>query len=266
MKLFLKILLIVLWIGLAAGSVVLMGFANSNHEVKSCTGIDVLVNYSGSEPLLSPSDLKHQLTAAFGKIEKKTLKQIDIESILTFLRRNPCLEYADAHTTIEGRLVVEVRQCRPIVRIISSEGINFYLDTKGKLLPVNPEYPVRVIIANGNIEIPLKPGKSIFPKGKKKQQPSESIQILQNIHSIAQQLRADSVLNALVEQVYVKPDGEMQLATKAGSHIIEFGDTSNSADKLENLKTFYKYGLSKTGWNTYSIINLKFKNQVVCTK
>jgi hypothetical protein len=30
---------------------------------------------------------------------------------------------------------------------------------------------------------------------------------------------------------------------------------------------FYTEGLNKTdGWNKYSIINIKYKNQVVCTK
>ena len=38
-------------------------------------------------------------------------------------------------------------------------------------------------------------------------------------------------------------------------------------EKFEKLKMFYTEGLNKTdGWNKYSTINIKYKNQVVCTK
>jgi cell division protein FtsQ len=35
--------------------------------------------------------------------------------------------------------------------------------------------------------------------------------------------------------------------------------------KLENLKLFYQKALPKVGWERYSSINLKYKNQIVCT-
>ena len=94
----------------------------------------------------------------------------------------------------------------------------------------------------------------------------EKILVLSNIHSLAKMMKQDSVMNALVEQIYIKPNGQMMLATKAGSHLIEFGDTSNAPEKIENLKAFYKYGLTKTGWKKYRLINLTYNNQVVCTK
>ena len=73
-------------------------------------------------------------------------------------------------------------------------------------------------------------------------------------------------MKALIEQVYVTTTGKIQLVTKAGSHIVYLGDTSFAAEKLENLKYFYKYGLVKTGWNKYRRLNLEYKNQIVCTK
>jgi cell division protein FtsQ len=266
MKLFLKILLIILWVGLAAGSILLMGFANKNHEVRQCSGLDIRLDYSGKEPLFKPADLKQQLVGKFGKFEKKTLDQLEVEKIIAFLQQNPNIEYADAHITIEGRIVVDIRQCIPLVRLVSQSGENFYLDEKGKVLPANPDYPARVIVANGNISVPFKPGKSIFPGKKKQNVDLVSLQSLYDIHMLAGKLAADSVLNSLVEQIYIKPDGSIRLATKAGSHIIEFGDTSSTDEKFENLKAFYKYGLSKIGWQKYRIVNLTYKNQVVCTK
>ena len=36
--------------------------------------------------------------------------------------------------------------------------------------------------------------------------------------------------------------------------------------RLENLRLLYDQGLSTVGWNQFEIINLKYENQVVCTK
>lgn len=35
---------------------------------------------------------------------------------------------------------------------------------------------------------------------------------------------------------------------------------------MSRLENFYKYGLSKAGWDKYSYINLEFDNQIICKK
>ena len=45
------------------------------------------------------------------------------------------------------------------------------------------------------------------------------------------------------------------------------GDNINDVEKkFIKLKTIYLEVLNKVGWDKYAIINLKFDNQVVCTK
>jgi cell division protein FtsQ len=52
-----------------------------------------------------------------------------------------------------------------------------------------------------------------------------------------------------------------------GNHKIIFGKAENIAEKFNKLKLFYTEGLNKSdSWRKYSIINLKYKNLVVCTK
>jgi len=71
---------------------------------------------------------------------------------------------------------------------------------------------------------------------------------------------------AQLVQIYVNEDNEIELIPRVGSHRILIGDVENLEEKFNKLMLFYEKGLSKTGWNEYSIINLKFKDQVVCTK
>ena len=61
-------------------------------------------------------------------------------------------------------------------------------------------------------------------------------------------------------------DEEMELVPRVGNHTILFGDEKEMDEKFSKLFLFYKEGLSKQGWNKYNVINLKYKDQVVCTK
>ena len=59
----------------------------------------------------------------------------------------------------------------------------------------------------------------------------------------------------------------MELYPAVGGHKIIFGTTEDMEEKFEKLKVFYKEGLSSIdSWTNYSVINLKYKNQVVCIK
>ena len=51
-----------------------------------------------------------------------------------------------------------------------------------------------------------------------------------------------------------------------GQHVIELGSTADFQEKLQRLRTFYREGLERVGWNKYKTISLAYDGQVVCTK
>ena len=59
---------------------------------------------------------------------------------------------------------------------------------------------------------------------------------------------------------------EIELVVGFGSHIVEIGDLYDLKNKLDNLFIFYRDALPAMGWDRYKKINLKYKNQIVCTK
>ena len=61
-------------------------------------------------------------------------------------------------------------------------------------------------------------------------------------------------------------NGDMELVPRVGDHTILIGDDQQIHEKFEKLFLFYMEGLNKAGWNKYKVINLKYKDQVVCTK
>lgn len=266
MKLLVKILLITLWIAIAAGVVVIMSFANVTHEGKQCRGITCRIDYRGAQPLMSGNDLIAEIIKKYGKLQSKTIGEVDIAGISAYVRKNPYLENTDVLVTVEGDILIRADQCIPLIRYYSSAGYPHYIDKNGRIMPVNSAYPYKILIASGQIESPLKDGKSIFSVSDSSHLLKAKLKSLYDIHLIAGIINKDNTLKALIEQVYVTSNGKIQLVTKAGSHIVYMGDTTDATEKLENLKYFYKYGLVKTGWNKYQKVNLEYKNQIVCTK
>ncbi|MEG1644226.1 MAG: hypothetical protein RR279_00130 [Alistipes sp.] len=59
---------------------------------------------------------------------------------------------------------------------------------------------------------------------------------------------------------------EVELIPRSGSHTILFGRIEAVDEKLDKLYAFYRSGMKNLGWNTYRTVNIKYKEQVVCTK
>jgi cell division protein FtsQ len=267
MKLFLKILLIVTWIALAAGAVVLMSFANKSHNLQRCLGVTVNLDFNDGDQLITPEIIKSQLLKEFGKFENKLLGDISIEKTNEFLKENQYIERCDVHLTVEGRLVVNIKQCNPVFRVLTPAGQSYYVDDRGKIMTADPHFPVRVMIASGFIGTGNNPqGKFIksLTVGKKKIAPE--IINLANAYKVATAVSNDSIMKALTEQIHISDEGIITLLTKTGTHTVTIGDAANLEEKFAKLETFYMSAMPKVGWERYKSINLAYQNQVICTK
>lgn len=69
-------------------------------------------------------------------------------------------------------------------------------------------------------------------------------------------------------EVAVTDIGELDvsLIPRSSRATILFGTLDNAESKLDKLTQFYEEGLSRLGWDRYQIINLKYKDLVVCKK
>jgi cell division protein FtsQ len=67
-------------------------------------------------------------------------------------------------------------------------------------------------------------------------------------------------------QINVVKNSEVELVPRVGNHIVLLGGVDRYEQKLEKLNKFYTEGLGYDSWNKYKVINLKYENQVVCSK
>ena len=203
-----------------------------------------------------------------GKVVGKALGSINTALLEKIILTNPFVDRAEVYSSIDGTLHADVLQRDPIVRIINMHDEQFYIDKQGKFMPVSSHYTPPVIVANGFIfntytEMKIQDQVAIADTS------TDSLAVphmINQVYTLAKYIEADSFWTANTEQIYVNGSQELELIPRIGNHRIVIGDTTNLADKFKRLMVFYQEGLSKTGWNNYSVINLKFRDQVVCTK
>ncbi len=60
---------------------------------------------------------------------------------------------------------------------------------------------------------------------------------------------------------------QIELIPRAGDHTIVLGELDGTEEeRLAGLKIFYRRALWHEGWEAYTTVNIKYRNQIVCTK
>ena len=195
------------------------------------------------------------------------LRNINIKSLEDFFDKYPYIAKSQVFSTIKGDLIVEIKQRNPVLRIFEQYEGSYYLDEEGYLMPVSEEFTANVPVATGYIKAPYNLHYGVdYSDPEQVDFDRKSDQMLHDLFVLTTTLRENELWEAQVNQVYVAKNGDFELVPRVGNHTILVGSVNNLNDKLRKLKIFYFDGLSKTGWNEYKEINLKFDNQVVCTK
>ncbi len=262
-----KVINILIWAVLLVGLFILLEYLKKEYSQTKCKGIEISISYPNSNCFITKKDISSQIHQIYNSIEKKSISDINIEMIEKKIKKDPYIAEVNVHSTINGNIKINVVQREPIVKIINNKSQSFYIGKEGSLIPLNHKHPARVLIANGKIKQAYSPKINYNIDKKNKADSSIRKSTSYKIYLLAKYINSNKFLNSQIEQIYVNPiTNEFELIPSVGRHIIEFGDIDNMKVKFDKLIIFYKKGLRKIGWNKYKIINLKYKNQVVCSK
>lgn len=219
-------------------------YFSEGRQDMSCKSLQVVVKDSLEKHFISESDLVGLLKKAQLDPRNKPMKSINTELIEEELLKNEMISDIQAYKTPAGIIKLEVIQKMPILRILSANG-NYYVDNQGTTMPISSRYVAYVPVVSGYVE------KSFA---------------VSDLYKFALFLQENEFWNDQIEQIYVHSDREVELVPRVGNHRIMLGTLDGFEEKLEHLKLFYEQAIPKMGWEKYSMINLKYKNQIVCTK
>ncbi len=255
-----------MWVLAVAGAGVLVGFVEVQQYSRACKSVDIRISYGAADVLVTKKDIDSIILKTAGMLKGKPLGYINAGSIEKAIRNQPYVAKVSVFENNEGRLFVKIRQREPLLRIINRKYESFYLDESGALLPVNPNFSARVLVANGAINDSyiknpnyrvniLALSDSVFYDS-----------LLTNLYKLTMYISHDNFLKAQIAQIYVNESSEFELIPRLGNHVILLGKAEDLDEKFRRLYAFYRFGLNKIGWNKYNIINIKYKNQVICSK
>jgi cell division protein FtsQ len=262
---FKKILTVAGWVSFSASMLFLLGFVNQKQEELKCS--DVVVEMKGDlgHEFVDKNDVL-KLANSKGKLIGKSVGTINTSLLEKIILSNPFIEDVEVYSAIGGVLHIDLIQRNPIVRIINHNDEQYYIDQTGAFMPVSDRYTPPSLVANGYIFNTYSEMNVNIGAPKSDTSATKIPRTIVQVYVLAQFLEADSFWSTNTEQIYVNEFQELELIPRVGDHKILLGDTTNLSEKMDNLFAFYREGLNKLGWNKYSVINLKYKDQVVCTK
>lgn len=241
----------------------LFGFVNNRRKNALCKQVNVEFTGNPELKFVGKEEILDLLFAKGFRIEQVPVGSINLMNIEKELGLHPAIRKAETFFSSGNTLNIIITKREPILRVFDASGESYYLDEDGDYMPLMDTYTARVPVASGNITEKM-PGNNV-----KKILQNDSLAeayILDDLFMIASAARRDTFIWAQLEQLNVLPDKEIELIPAIGPGRVLLGDASGISDKFKRLSLFYKEGLPKAGWSTYSSVNLKFNNQIICTQ
>ena len=220
----------------------LYGFASERNHNKKVTNIEV--EFTGGDNLFLTHNLVDKLLIQNQKEVKNLQKRVlDLHKLENTLLANPYIEKANVFITPEGLLKTSIKQREPLARIITKEE-NYYVDKYGVKIPLSANYSARVPLVTG----------------------VSSLKDIKEITKLVTLFSEDDFLKKEIVSVKKTLEKEYIFGVRSGSYKIVFGKYTNVDEKVKKIKAFYNKALLDKTIHNYTNINVKYHNQVVCTK
>jgi cell division protein FtsQ len=254
---------ILFWVAISFYLIVALGFTSHSKKGIICTEVKVIIEDSLNRMFYTKSDIQSILKKGNIKSLGHPVSEINTRKLEELFKGKSYIRSVDIYTSMDGTLAVRIKQRDPFLRVITAEGKSCYIDKEGYFMPESRNYTHYVMVANGHFSgYNQLMGVECMDSIKNPDNYKEWFDLIY----LVKMLNKDDFLKSQIVQIYRNKQGHFELFPRVGAHQIILGDVSDLEEKLENLSILYKEGLAFEGWNKYDKIDLRYKNQVVCTK
>ena len=168
---------------------------------------------------------------------------LDLNKLEKALNTQEMIEKSDVFVSIDGVLKAVVKQKTPVARVFDGEQ-SFYIDYKGNTMPLSTNFTARVPIVSGKIN---------------KKDSKDLAELFRIIHD-------DAFLKKNIIGVQIMPNRSLLLSNRNYNYQIDFGRAIKIKSKFNNYKAVFQKAVLDSSLNKYKTIDLRFTQQVVCTK
>jgi cell division protein FtsQ len=258
-----RILYILIWAGLVCYLFIALGFISEKRSDTRCSEIRVIVSDSAEIQFFNRRDVERVLRTKFSRIRGIPISELNTRKIESLFKGNPYIRKIEVYTTLDGVLTIRVKQRIPVVRVLAANGAGYYLDKDGYIMPASRRFASYVLLANGNFDVGDQFRRAVcLDSIKDKNFYRPWFEVLE----LAEFINSNDFWRSQVVQLYLNKNKDFEIIPRVGPHQIILGKSEGFRTKFSNLEILYKEGLKKEGWNNYRKIDLRFKNQVICTK
>ena len=169
--------------------------------------------------------------------------KLDLNKLEKAVSSNQMVEKSEVFVTIDGVLKAVVKQKTPIARVFDGKR-SFYIDYKGNTMPLSANFTARVPLVLGVI---------------RKQNSEALAELFRKIYD-------DEFLKKNIIAIQIMPSGSLKMLNRNFDYQIDFGGTVNVNAKIRNYKAFFLFLFVDSSLYKYKKIDLRFTQQVICTK
>jgi len=221
---------------------ILFGFSSKRNKVKKIDDIKIMFE-NGDNLFITYEMVNKLLIQNYKELQSQPKENIFLNKLEKTLLSNEMIENAEVFLSIDGQLGAIITQKTPIARVNQDEQ-SYYIDSKGKKMPLSSNYSARVPIVEG----------------------INNGQISNDTYTLAKMIYEDDFLKKQIVGIEQIENNEFLLKTRIGNQIVELGDLTNIDVKIKKLKAFYQKTMEDKTLDKYKKINLVYNDQVVCTK
>ncbi len=179
------------------------------------------------------------------KKDASTIQKVnlDLNTLEKTLNAQEMIEKSDVFVSVDGVLKAVVKQKTPIARVFDNNG-SFYIDYEGNRMPLSTNFTARVPLVSGGIN---------------KKNNEDLSDLLRLIYD-------DAFLRKNIIGIQIMPNGSLKMLNRNFDYQIDFGRMINVERKFKNYKAFFQKAVLDSSLYRYKKIDLRFTEQVVCTK
>ncbi len=215
--------------------------SNRNNNRKLSKSVVVFVGYN--LPFVDQETVNKLLIENNRDAKSIGKDKLDLNRLEKALNAQEMIEKSDVFVSIDGVLKAVVKQKTPIARVFDGDN-SFYIDYEGNTMPLSANFTARVPLVSGGIN---------------KKNSEELAELFRIIYD-------DAFLKKNIIGVQIMPNGSLKMLNRNYNYQIDFGGTIRMQAKFNNYKAFFQKAVLDSSLYKYKTIDLRFAQQVVCTK